>query len=98
MAREPGVQTLLPAKEVVEQWERSECGVVELEFAASGLAVYLLAVRVLEAFDEVEEDSVFETAGAIGEIDVLCINGLRSNKEILKRMGYSRGYFVSCAH
>jgi hypothetical protein len=46
----------------------------------------LLAVRVLEAFDEVEEDSVFETAGAIGEIDVLCINGLRSNKEILKRM------------
>jgi hypothetical protein len=67
---ETGVQTLLPAEEVVEQWQRRECRVVQLEFAAGGLAVYLLARWVLGALNKVEEDGVFETAGVMGKIDV----------------------------
>lgn len=62
---ETGVQTLLPAEEVVEQWQRRECRVVQLEFAAGGLAVYLLARWVLGALNKVEEDGVFEMAGAM---------------------------------
>lgn len=62
---ETGVQTLLPAEEVVEQWQRRECRVVQLEFAAGGLAVYLLARWVLGALNKVEEYGVFEMAGAM---------------------------------
>lgn len=67
---ETGVQTLLPAEVVFEQWQRRECRVVQLEFAAGGLAVYLLARWLLGALNKFEEDSVFETAGVMGKIDV----------------------------